>query len=137
MDHPDIDVGFNQPDLVAPKRPADVDLLAAETNMTGDPDALLHVTCWIGQPGHIVRVAALGYFVVVGRYGLLECFVRSQLVKEGHELVEAALLIIHIGFGRTRRLLFECQMHALVSAVLLGFSRLDALVLDPERQPPR
>lgn len=50
----------------------------------------------------------------------------ALLVKLLAEGVELALLRRQISSRRTRRLCFQGAMHALVSAVLLGFARLDS-----------
>jgi len=50
--------------------------------------------------------------------------------------VEAGLLLQQVVGGRSCRLLLEGQMHALVAAVLLGMTGLDAFDRDTGPQPP-
>lgn len=51
------------------------------------------------------------------------------------EVVEVGLLLQEIGAGRLGCLKFQCQMHALMAAVLLRVARLDALDVDTEPEP--
>jgi len=53
-----------------------------------------------------------------------------------NEAVEARLLLEAVHAGRPSGFLLEGKVHALVTAVLLGFSRLDALDRDTEPEPP-
>jgi hypothetical protein len=58
------------------------------------------------------------------------------LVEGADELIEASLLLEEVLGGGLGGLLLERQMHALMAAVLLRVSGLDALDIDPEPQPP-
>jgi hypothetical protein len=60
---------------------------------------------------------------------------RTLLVEDLHELVEAGLLLEEVG-GRFRGLFFQGEMHAFVAAILLRMARLDALNAKAEAKPP-
>src|SRR6187431_3297754 len=53
-----------------------------------------------------------------------------------NEDVEALLLLQRVPARRPGGFLLEGEVHALVAAVLLGMTRLDAFDLDTEAQPP-
>ena len=65
-----------------------------------------------------------------------ERFVRSFVVELFDERVEPGLLLKEISAGGTRRLLFQCQVHALMASVLLGMAGPNAFDRDAEAQPP-
>lgn len=52
------------------------------------------------------------------------------------EAVETDLVLQHVHLGRARGLLLECEVHALVLAVLLRVARPDAFDGNTEPQPP-
>ena len=56
-----------------------------------------------------------------------------EFLDEG---VEAGLLLKAVHTGRTRCFLLQRKVHALVAAILLRVTRLDALDADAEAQPP-
>src|SRR3954470_15835568 len=58
------------------------------------------------------------------------------LVEFLDEVVELGLLLKDIGSSGPGGLLFEGQMHAFMTAVLLGMAGLDALDADAQPQPP-
>jgi hypothetical protein len=62
--------------------------------------------------------------------------VRTFVVEDVKELVEASLLLQEVGCSRFGGLFLEREMHAFVTAILLGMTRLDALDADAEAQPP-
>ncbi|MDR6817447.1 hypothetical protein J2X76_002623 [Neorhizobium sp. 2083] len=51
------------------------------------------------------------------------------------EIVEASLLLQEIVSGRLGCFKFQCQMHALMAAVLLRVARLDAFNVDVDAEP--
>jgi hypothetical protein len=53
-----------------------------------------------------------------------------------NKVVEAGLLLQTVHSGRSGCFFPQCEMHALVAAVLLWVARLDALDGDAEPQPP-
>jgi hypothetical protein len=61
---------------------------------------------------------------------------RTLLVEDLHELIEAGLLLEEVGGGRLRGLFFQGEMHAFVAAILLRMARLDALNANAEAKPP-
>ena len=75
-------------------------------------------------------------FVERSRWSLVVRFVGTNVVVVGDELVEAALLSGSVPRGRDGGLRLEVPMHALVSSVLVGRSRLDEFGQDAERDPP-
>jgi hypothetical protein len=61
---------------------------------------------------------------------------RPLAVELLEEAIEAGLLLQAVGAWRAGGLLLEGEVHALVAAVLLGVSWLDALDGDAESEPP-
>src|SRR6185295_15280540 len=61
---------------------------------------------------------------------------RPEIVVGVLEPVEDALLKVEVGGGRARRLRFEGLVESLMRAVLLRTAGSDALMSDPELQPP-
>jgi hypothetical protein len=61
---------------------------------------------------------------------------RALLVVDDAEAIEGALLGAQVALGRPRRGGFECPMHPLVGAVLLGAGGKDPLVLNAQAHPP-
>ena len=57
---------------------------------------------------------------------------RALLVEGVDELIEARLLLQEVLGGGLGGLLLQRQVHALVAAILLGMSGLDALEVDPQ-----
>src|SRR5215475_7440135 len=57
-------------------------------------------------------------------------------VELADELIEACLLLEAVSTGRARGFFFQSQVHALVTAVLLRVTRLDAFDGDAQAQPP-
>lgn len=66
----------------------------------------------------------------------IQSFMRTLLVEDLHELVEAGLLLEEVGGGRLGGLFFQGEMHAFVAAILLRMARLDALNGNAEAKPP-
>ena len=61
---------------------------------------------------------------------------RTLVVELLDKGVELGLLLKQVGAGGTGGLLFQGQMHALVTAVLLRMTGADAFYADAEPQPP-
>ncbi len=61
---------------------------------------------------------------------------RTFGVELANEGIEAVLLLQAVEPRRPGRLLFEREMHALMTAVLLRMTRLDALDRNAEPEPP-
>ena len=59
--------------------------------------------------------------------GHVERLVRPLAIEAIHERVEAHLLLEHVGRGGARGIRLQGEMHALVTAVLLGMAGRDAL----------
>ena len=66
----------------------------------------------------------------------MQSFMRTLLVEDVHELVEAGLLLEEVGGGRFRGLFFQGEMHAFVAAILLRMAGLDTLNANAEAKPP-
>ena len=61
---------------------------------------------------------------------------RPLVVVAVNEVVELGLLLKEVAAGWLGGLELQCQMHALMAAVLLRVAGLDALELDAEPEPP-
>ena len=61
---------------------------------------------------------------------------RSLLIVNVHELIEATLLLQEVEGGRLGSLLLQGEVHTLVASVLFGVTWLDALDADAQAQPP-
>ena len=66
----------------------------------------------------------------------MERLVRADVVEGAAEVVEVALLGTEVGLRRPSGFALEGSVHAFVTAVLLGLSRLDGLRTDAEPDPP-
>jgi hypothetical protein len=62
---------------------------------------------------------------------------RSLPVVVVGKVIKAGLLLQEVLGSGPGGLVLQGQMHALMATVLLGMTRLDALDLDAESQPPR
>src|SRR5215475_8062307 len=63
-------------------------------------------------------------------------FMRSFAIEFVNEVIELFLLLQRIHRWRAGSLLLECEVRSLMAAVLLRMSRLDALDLNAEPEPP-
>ena len=61
---------------------------------------------------------------------------RTLLVEDLDELVEAGLLLEEVGGGRLGGFFFQGEMHAFMAAILLGMAGLDAFDADAQAKPP-
>ena len=61
---------------------------------------------------------------------------RSFVIEDLHEFVEARLLLKEICRRWLSGFFFQSEMHAFVPAVLLGVAWLDALDANAQSQPP-
>src|SRR5258706_10915107 len=61
---------------------------------------------------------------------------RSFVVEDMHERVEGKLLGLQVGCGRTGGVVLESLVHALVPAVLSGFTGLDELAANAQLEEP-
>ncbi len=60
----------------------------------------------------------------------------ALVVGNPDKVIKAFLLLQEVEPGGLGRVLFQGQVHAFVTAVLLGMAGVDALDLDAEAQPP-
>jgi hypothetical protein len=74
--------------------------------------------------------------VIVGGHTHVECLMRPFAVIARDERIEARLLLQEVQCRGLGRFAFQRQMHALVAAILLGMTWLDALDADAQAQPP-
>ena len=72
----------------------------------------------------------------LGRALHVEGFVRTLVVEDFDEVVEACLLLQEVGRGRLGGFFLEGEMHAFMAAVLLVMSGLNAFHPDPQAKPP-
>jgi hypothetical protein len=74
--------------------------------------------------------------VDLGRTFHIQSLVRPFVVEDLDKAVKAGLLLQKIGGGGFGGLFFQSEVHAFVTAVLLGMARLNALDANAETQPP-
>ena len=114
---------------------AEIDFLLAQTDAaaTRDHDGfIVEGIVDVRQSG----VHALGRLVNLRRTFHIQRFVGTFVVEDLDELVEASLLLQKIGSRRLGGFFFQGQMHALMAAVLLRMTRLDAFNANTEPKPP-
>ena len=123
------------PTSLASQTSTQIDLFAVQTQTAavGDEDRLV--------VKRIVKllnalVGAAGRRVDLGRTFHRERLMRTLVVELLDKGVELGLLLKQVGAGGTGGLLFQGQMHALVTAVLLRMTGADAFYADAEPQPP-
>ena len=61
---------------------------------------------------------------------------RTFVVEDSDEVVEAGLLLQEVGSGRLRGFFLQREMHAFMTAVLLRVIRLDAFNANAQAEPP-
>src|SRR5205807_2793108 len=81
-------------------------------------------------------VDAGGGLIDLRRTFHVQGLVRTLVVEDLHELVEPSLLLKKIGSRRLGGFFFQGQMHAFMTAVLLGVARLNPLNANTEPEPP-
>ena len=117
------------------KTVAEIDLFPTETDAAamGDHDgSVVERVVNIRQP--VVR--ASGGRVDIGGTVHVERLVRSLLVEDLDELIEARLLLKEIRCRWFGSFLFQSEMHAFMPAVLLRMAWFDAFDANAEPQPP-
>ena len=57
-------------------------------------------------------------------------------VEFADKIIETGLLLQGVHFWWSGCFFFECEMHTLMAAILLGTTRLDAFDFDAKAQPP-
>jgi hypothetical protein len=77
-------------------------------------------------------IGSLGSRVPFGRTLHLKRLARPLVVELLNEGIELALPLQNVGSRRSRRFLFQRQVHTLMPAILLRVTRLDALDADAE-----
>src|SRR5208283_1976400 len=105
----------------------------ADSSASGDED--VPIVEGIGEVGQAVIGAARGGVEVGGAFHVGR-FMWPFLIEFLHEIIESGLLLETVHSRRPGRLFLERKMHALMAAVLLGMTGLDALDGDAEPEPP-
>jgi hypothetical protein len=62
--------------------------------------------------------------------------VRTFVVEDFDEIIEAGLLLKKVGNGGFGRFFFQGEMHAFMAAVLMRMTGLDAFNADAQAEPP-
>src|SRR5215470_13901272 len=117
------------------KNLAEVDLFVAQTDAAaaGDHDGfVVEGIIHVGQSG----VRTRGRLVDLGRTFHIQSLVWTLVVEDLNEVIEAGLLLQEIGGSGFGGFFFQSEVHALVTAILLGVTRLDAFDADAEAKPP-
>jgi hypothetical protein len=66
----------------------------------------------------------------------IQSFVRALVVEDLNEFVKAGLLLQEVGGRRLGGFFLQGEMHALVTAILLGSTGLDPFDANPQAKPP-
>ena len=114
---------------------AEIDFFAAQTNAAaaGDHDGfVVEGVVDVGQPG----VGTWTRLVDLGWAFHAERLVRTLVIKDLDELVEAGLLLQKVGTGRLGGFLLQGQVHALMAAILLRGAGFDSFDTDAQAEPP-
>src|SRR5580704_4575580 len=128
-------MNFFDADRLAGKDLAEVNLFVAQTEAaaTGDDnDLVVKGIVNIGQS----LTGAGGGLIDLSRALHVQGFVRTFVVEDFDEVVEASLLLQEVASGRLGGFFLQREMHAFMAAVLLGMSGLDAFNADPQAEPP-
>jgi hypothetical protein len=118
-------VNFFDADGLSGEDCAEVDFFLAETNAatTRDYDGfIVQRIVDVRQSG----VGAVGGLIDFDRAFHGERFVRTLVVEDIDKLVEAGLLLQEIAGGGFRSFFLQSEMHAFMTAVLLGMTWFDA-----------
>jgi len=134
-DQPDVVVHFFDAHRLSGKDLAEIDFLVAQTDATATRD----------HDGFVVErivdvrqadVGTWGRLVDLCRTLHIQRFMGRFVVEDLDQLVEAGLLLKKIGGGGFGRFFFQGEVHAFVTAVLLGMSWRDGFNADSQAQPP-
>ena len=134
-DQPDIFVNFLDADSLSGEDLAEVDFLVAQTNRAaaGNHDGfVVEGIIDIGQAGVRARRRLVDFRGTLH----IQSFMRTLLVEDQHELVEAGLLLQEVGGGRLSGFFFQGEMHAFVASILLRMASFDPFDTNAEAQPP-
>jgi len=66
----------------------------------------------------------------------VESFVRTLVVEDINKFIKAGLLLQKVRSRRLGGFFLQSEMHASVTAILLGMPRLDSFNADSEAKPP-
>ena len=126
---------FFEADGLPSKHLAEIDLFVPQTDAAAvrDHDGfVVEGIVDVGQSG----VGTRGRLVDLGRAFHVQSFVRAFVVEDLDKVIEAGLLLQEVGGGRLGSFFLQSEMHAFVSAILLGMTRLDAFDTNAEAKPP-
>ena len=128
-------MNFFDADGLAGKDGAEINLFAAQTEATaiGDDNGLVvKGIIKIGQS----LIGAGGGLIDLGRALHVESFVRPFLIEDVDEVIKPGLLLQEVATGRFGGFFLQGEMHALMTAILLGMTRLDAFNANAQPEPP-
>jgi hypothetical protein len=113
----------------------EVDLFVAETDSAaiGNDNGL--VVEGIVDVGHS-GVSASGRLIDLGRAFHLQRFMRTFVVEDFDEIIEAGLLLQEVSSGRLGGFFFSVRCMRSLAAVLLGMAGFDLFNADAEPEPP-
>src|SRR5215210_910346 len=132
---PEAIIELFEPDSLSVKRLGQEHVSTSELDLSPRPDVAHFVVTRVTRLWHRRRIGPQGRVVQLGRHPLPKRLMRPLLVAYVPEAIEELLLCRGIGCRRTRGLLLQIPMHALMAPVLLGMTRLDSLRNDPELDP--
>ena len=121
---------------LADQRLADENQLAAPFDLAVRPHPADRGLVRIIGRAQGTRIGALGGAIERSRGGEIQRLVRTVMVVDGAEGVEAPLLLGRRGRRRAGGFRFQGAVQALMAAVLLRLARIDPFRLDPELDPP-
>src|SRR5213594_4751668 len=136
VDRPHAVSGFLKPDVVLFQGLREEELLRLEAEGARVRDEAHQVMAGVLGVRQATRVGARRRSPDGRRRLLAEGFVRPLVVVLRAEALKAALLAAARAGGRPGRLGLQRAVHAFVGAVLFRMARLDALLGDPEADPP-
>jgi hypothetical protein len=114
---------------------AEIDFFLTQTDATAMRNHNGSVVERIVDVGQTL-VDARRWPIDLGRTFHLQSFVRTFVVEDIDELVEASLLLKEIGGGWLGSFFFQSEMHAFMPTVLLGMPGLDPFDADAQPKPP-
>ena len=122
-------------DGLSSKDLAEIDFFVSQTDATtvGDHDGFV-VKGIVDVGQSLVRTS--GRLIDLRRAFHAQSYVRTLVVEDRNEVIEAGLLLQEVGGGRFGGFFFQSEMHAFVTAILLGMAGLDSFDADPQAQPP-
>jgi hypothetical protein len=128
-------MNFFDADRLASKDLAEVNLFVAHTDAAAagdDDDLVVKGIVDIGQSG----INARRRLIDLSRALHGQSFVRTLVVEDVDEVVEACWLLKEVGSGRLGGFFLEREVHAFMAAILLGMAGLDSFNANAQAKPP-